>query len=402
MKHILRRSSSLVALMMALLMLSGCFSSEPTTKAALCETFDALGKELLTTHILSDNAVFRRAGDLADAAGQYEASPAVKSEAKRIRKIADSDSTSAGELLNATQAVADVCGHPLGIGGSSPSASGTANSSASGSTPAVPSSLTERLAEFDKLPFAQPNDSLRDPRGTIASRIVLRWSKIASETTAYPDSRYLWGIVEDPNSQLGQKIASSRLYEDFTSLPEEERGNLDSLATERTIPNIEIASRSLTGPLTLHVKFEQDHWLVLGLQDGGTVYGTMAAPATAAATNDARLRKNASLKDVVASLEELRVNAIRTGDPGALDRYYGSPDSDGHREDAGKAQSLDPSYRQTITNLKAVKDETQDMSWVVNFDTEDGHVRLADVVWYGGSGNDDPGHWYVGGRYTTD
>jgi hypothetical protein len=294
-----------------------------------------------------------------------------------------------------------VCGHPLGIGGSSPSASGTASSSQSGSTPAVPSSLAERLAEFDKLAFAQPNDSLRDPRETIASRIVFRWSKIASETTAYPDSRYLWGIVEDPNSQLGQKIASTKLYEDFTSLPEEERDNLDSLSTERTIPNVQIASRSLTGPLTLHVKFEQNHWLVLGLQDGGTVYGTMAAPATAAATNDARLRKNASLKDVVASLEELRVNAIHTGDPGALDSYYGSPDSDGHREDAAKARSLDPSYRQTITDFRAVKDETQDMSWVVTFDTENGHVRLADVVWHDGFGNDDPGHWYVGGRYTT-
>ena len=70
----------------------------------------------MTTHILSDNAVFRRAGDLADAAGRYEASPAVKAEAKRIRKIADSDSTRGEELLNATQSVADVCGHPLGIG----------------------------------------------------------------------------------------------------------------------------------------------------------------------------------------------------------------------------------------------------------------------------------------------
>jgi len=115
----LRRSASAFAVVVAAVVLVGCFSSEPTTKAALCEKFDALGKELLTTHILSDNAVFRRAGDLADAAGRYEASPVVKTEAERIHKIADGDSTSGEELLNAIQAVADVCGHPLGIGGDS-------------------------------------------------------------------------------------------------------------------------------------------------------------------------------------------------------------------------------------------------------------------------------------------
>jgi hypothetical protein len=112
----IRRSLSLLALVAATSALTGCFSSEPTTKAALCERFDALGKELLTPHILSDNAVFRRAGDLADAAARYEASAAVQAESKRIRKIADSDSTSGGQLLNGTQAVAGVCGHPLGIG----------------------------------------------------------------------------------------------------------------------------------------------------------------------------------------------------------------------------------------------------------------------------------------------
>jgi hypothetical protein len=111
-----RRSLSLLALVAATSMLTGCFSTEPTTKSALCEKFDALGNEILTTHVFSDNAVFRRAGDLADAAARYEASPAVQAESKRIRKIADSDSTSGDQLLNGTRAVADVCGHPLGIG----------------------------------------------------------------------------------------------------------------------------------------------------------------------------------------------------------------------------------------------------------------------------------------------
>jgi hypothetical protein len=64
--------------------------------------------------------VFRRADDLADVAERYEASPKVRSEARRIRKIADSDSTSVEQLMTATQAVAGVCGHPLGIGTASP------------------------------------------------------------------------------------------------------------------------------------------------------------------------------------------------------------------------------------------------------------------------------------------
>jgi hypothetical protein len=68
--------------------------------------------------------------------------------------------------------------------------------------------------------------------------------------------------------------------------------------------------------------------------------------------------------------------------------------------DTAMATSPDPNYRQTISNLKTVKDQTQDLSWVVTFDTEDGHVRLADVVWSDGFGQGDPGHWYVGGRYT--
>lgn len=113
------RRAILVSVAVALLA-AGCGSPEPTTRAALCERFEALGKELLTPHVFSDNAVFRRAGDMADAAEHYQASAAVQAEAKRLRKIADGDSTSGTELLNATQAVADVCGHPLGIGGLQP------------------------------------------------------------------------------------------------------------------------------------------------------------------------------------------------------------------------------------------------------------------------------------------
>lgn len=101
------------ATLAATVALAACGTSAPTTKAALCQKFDALGKEVFATHLLSDNAVFRRAGDLADAARHYQAAPTVKAEAPAIRKIADSDSTSGAELMDATEAIAEVCGHPL-------------------------------------------------------------------------------------------------------------------------------------------------------------------------------------------------------------------------------------------------------------------------------------------------
>ncbi len=118
--RLMTRCRPILAVILTTVVLAACINSGPTTRASLCQKFDALGKEMLSMHLFSDNAVFRRAGDMADSAERYEASSEVEAEARRIRKIADSDSTSPSELLNATQAVADVCGHPLGLGSSSP------------------------------------------------------------------------------------------------------------------------------------------------------------------------------------------------------------------------------------------------------------------------------------------
>ena len=119
-RRLIARCRPVLAAGLLLVVATACVNSAPTTRAALCQKFDALGEELLSPHLVSDNAVFRRVGDLADAAKRYDASSSVRSEAERIRKIADSDSTSGDQLLNATQAIADECGHPLGIGSGFP------------------------------------------------------------------------------------------------------------------------------------------------------------------------------------------------------------------------------------------------------------------------------------------
>ena len=96
------------------LALPGCAGQGPATKDELCSDFDAVSKQLYRG-VFSDNGVFRTAGDLADTAKRYQESSAVQASADRIEKISKSDSTTVTELRNATAAIADVCGHPLGL-----------------------------------------------------------------------------------------------------------------------------------------------------------------------------------------------------------------------------------------------------------------------------------------------
>jgi hypothetical protein len=99
---------------MAVPVLIGCGADGPATKVELCSSFDAVSKELYRG-VFNDNGVFRKAGDLAGVAERYQDSTRVQASAPEIQKIADSKSTSLNALRNATIAIADVCGHPLGL-----------------------------------------------------------------------------------------------------------------------------------------------------------------------------------------------------------------------------------------------------------------------------------------------
>jgi hypothetical protein len=88
-----------------------------STRASVCGVYDELGRQLVSSHPLSDNVIFRDARALADEASNYMESPAIQAEAEGIRRIGKSNSTTPAELLDATTAIAGLCGHPLGVGG---------------------------------------------------------------------------------------------------------------------------------------------------------------------------------------------------------------------------------------------------------------------------------------------
>jgi hypothetical protein len=94
---------------------AGC-AFGPSTRADVCQQFDDLGQKVANANGFFDNPVFTEAGDLAGTAGRYPGTPNLSSDAASLKQIADSDSTSVDELENATTHIAQLCGHPLGLG----------------------------------------------------------------------------------------------------------------------------------------------------------------------------------------------------------------------------------------------------------------------------------------------
>jgi hypothetical protein len=104
----------MVGTTVAVSVLSGCAAQGPAGKDELCADFDAVSNQLYRG-VFSDNGVFRAAGELAGTAARYDGSAAVQASADGIKKISKSKSTTLNELRNATIAIADTCGHPLGL-----------------------------------------------------------------------------------------------------------------------------------------------------------------------------------------------------------------------------------------------------------------------------------------------
>lgn len=98
----------------AVVLLAAACSSGPATKDEVCGSFDDLGAQMLQGNGIFGNPLFRAAESLADTADRYDGSD-ISADAERLHKIADADSTSVAELMNATPQIARLCGHPLGI-----------------------------------------------------------------------------------------------------------------------------------------------------------------------------------------------------------------------------------------------------------------------------------------------
>lgn len=110
----MNRTSSLVTAVLAVAVAAGC-ASGPSTKTELCASFTTLDKQLLKGNGVFGNPLFKAVDALGDVAARYP-DARVSSDGAALHKIADSDSTSGGELMNATSHIANVCGHPLGLG----------------------------------------------------------------------------------------------------------------------------------------------------------------------------------------------------------------------------------------------------------------------------------------------
>ncbi|MBB4905523.1 hypothetical protein [Actinophytocola algeriensis] len=92
----------------------GCSLFGPTTKNEVCAEFDELGERYLAADGFIDNLLFIQAGALADVADRYDGTPSLGPDAEALEAISDSDSTDGLELMAATAAIAELCGHVLG------------------------------------------------------------------------------------------------------------------------------------------------------------------------------------------------------------------------------------------------------------------------------------------------
>jgi hypothetical protein len=94
--------------------LAGC-ATEPSTKQDVCASFDELSEQIPQGNGFIGNPLFNRVKDLADVASRYEGEPDLSGDAADLKQIGESDSTTILEIMNATDDIAQLCGHPLGL-----------------------------------------------------------------------------------------------------------------------------------------------------------------------------------------------------------------------------------------------------------------------------------------------
>lgn len=109
------KSSAAAVLLLAVLAAASACSTQPTSRRQVCGDFDDLGQKVLASNGFIDNPVFDEAGDLASVAGRYHGLD-LSRDADVLHGIADSDSTNGAALMAATDQIASLCGHPLGVG----------------------------------------------------------------------------------------------------------------------------------------------------------------------------------------------------------------------------------------------------------------------------------------------
>ncbi|MEU6809728.1 molybdenum ABC transporter substrate-binding protein [Streptomyces sp. NPDC046831] len=113
------RRAAVAAVAAGLLTLTAACATGPTTRKEVCGKYDSLGERIGIGVVVGD-PVFWAAGSLADVAGRYPGPEDLSADAERLDDISDSDETSLAQLSDATESIAALCGHPLGLGRTTP------------------------------------------------------------------------------------------------------------------------------------------------------------------------------------------------------------------------------------------------------------------------------------------
>jgi hypothetical protein len=93
--------------------LTGC-SAKEASKDDVCSTFTELGNQVIAGNGVFDATLLQTAGTLGDQASRFSGQPDLSQDAGRLKDISKLTSTDTPALLDATQHIAQLCGHPLG------------------------------------------------------------------------------------------------------------------------------------------------------------------------------------------------------------------------------------------------------------------------------------------------
>jgi hypothetical protein len=99
----------------AVLVLSGC-GGGPASKAEVCDSFTQVGTQLLQGNGIIGNPLFSKVKDLGSTAQRYQGDPSVASDGQKLSDLGGGDTLSGGDLMTASANIANLCGHPLGLG----------------------------------------------------------------------------------------------------------------------------------------------------------------------------------------------------------------------------------------------------------------------------------------------
>lgn len=110
----LRAIAGAASAITAISVLSGC--GGPAAKAEVCESFSQVGTQLLQGNGIIGNPLFNSVKNLGSTAQRFEGDPGVISDGQKLAELGGKDTLSDNDLRNASTNIANLCGHPLGLG----------------------------------------------------------------------------------------------------------------------------------------------------------------------------------------------------------------------------------------------------------------------------------------------